>query len=340
MASSRYTFNRLSRAALTKATMSNLGETYKSKIVLFRKAKAFARDHGISTAARRTIWRLHFARFQKLRKRLALLRGDAAPFTQFLGSKFELHPSNAGLSEELIMFGAHEPVATGVYSRHLSVGDHVLDVGSNIGFWLLLASQQVGDRGRVLGFEPVPSNYDILQRNIKRSGRKNIEIRPWALGSESGNALFYQSEVPNWGSLMSDSRLLPTGSFSVSVKTLDLILREFPTFRPTAMRMDVEGAELMVLKGAQGLLKRFRPTLFIEFHPFILGWTAIRTALTELGNGGYERGVLIERTWDQPWISKWVRERRCWSGSINALIRKIESPNDGLVGSTFTLILR
>lgn len=238
------------------------------------------------------------------------------------------------------MFGSHEPLATGAYLQTLSPSDHVIDIGSNIGYWLLLASRKVGEAGRILGFEPVPSVYEILQRNIKRSGQNNIEVYPWAIGSQAGSAQFYQSEIPNWGSLIQDSRLCPTGSYAVPVKRLDDILRDFPMFHPTALRMDVEGAELMVLEGARDLLRRFKPTLFIEFHPFLLGWKAIRDRLTSLLDLGYSSGVLIERTWDHPWIDKWMREHRCWSGSIDTLIRKIESPKNPLVESTLTLILK
>jgi FkbM family methyltransferase len=281
---------------------------------------------------------MQFERFQRKRSLQSI---SSAPLSRihFLGAEFELHPTNKGLSEELVMYGSHEPIATSAYVEALAPGGHVIEIGANIGYWLLLASRKVGDTGQVMAFEPVPSNLEILKRNIERSGQKNIDVYPWAIGAEAGAAQFYQSQIPNWGSLIQDSRLLPSGSYPVPVKTLDDVLKEFPKMRPTALRMDVEGAELMVLRGAKDLLKRFRPLLFIEFHPFILGWPAIRDMLNDLRDVGYISGILIERTWDHPWISKWVRDRRCWSGQIGDLVAKIESPKDLMVESTFSIIL-
>ena len=259
---------------------------------------------------------------------------------RFQDRDFELHPSMVGLSEELILFGAHEPLATRIYLEHLSPGDHVIDVGSNIGYWLLSARHRVGATGRVLGFEPVASVYEILQRNIQRSGQNHIEVFPWAIGADNGTTSFYESEVPNWGSLIRNANLLPNRSITVEVKRLDDIVGEVAGFHPSVLRMDVEGGELMVLEGAQEVLRKYKPSLFIEIHTFALGWESVRRALISLRDLGYSSGVLIERTWDQPWISRWMRERRCWTGSIDKLLQRVESPADPLLESTLGLLLK
>jgi FkbM family methyltransferase len=258
---------------------------------------------------------------------------------RFLDKDFELHPSMQGVSEELVLYGVHEPVATRVYREALSPGDQVIDVGSNIGYWLLLAANRIGSSGRILGFEPVPGSREILQRNIQRSGISNVELSPWAIGAENGAAQFYESQVPNWGSLVKHDDLSPIRSLPVEVKKLDEAVSPSAGFRPSMLRMDVEGAELMVLEGAQNLLKEYKPSLFVEFHPFLLGWDAIRRTLAGLMELGYTSGTMIDRTWDQPWISKWMRGRRCWRGPIDTLIRRIESPKDPLSGSTLTMII-
>ena len=311
-----------------------------SKIRLARKGARFLRKHGPAIAARRVIWKYYYERFQKQIANRAAQTGKDALSLQFLGAAFDLHPTKRGLSEELAMFGTHEPLATSSYLEFVKPGDQVIDVGSNIGYWLLLAASKIGTSGRILGFEPVPAVFEILKRNIQHAGYSNVELYPWAIGSKAGNAEFYQSKIPNWGSLIQDNRLLPTGSYQVSVKKLDDILDDHPSLRPTILRMDVEGAELMVLEGARRIVSRFKPSLCVEFHPFILGWQMIRDLLTDFQALGYSSGILIERTWDHPWISAWMRERRRWSGSISKLIQRIESPQTNLVESTFTLILR
>ena len=182
---------------------------------------------------------------------------------RFLDQEFELHPSGMGLSEEMALFGTHEPVATRVYLEHLNEGNHVLDVGSNLGYYLLLAAHAVGARGQVLGFEPATDVYAILKRNINRSNFSHIQVFPWAIGERDGSVQFYESEVPNWGSIVQDDRILQNRTVTVPVKRLDDLLKQFPGFRPDVLRMDVEGGEIAILEGAQ---RTFREVQADSFH--------------------------------------------------------------------------
>jgi FkbM family methyltransferase len=310
-----------------------------SIVDLPRKAIRRVREYGPSLAFRKAIWKFYFERFERLRSRHAERPAHRPSVVRFLDKEFELHQSLRGLNEEMLLFGTHEPLGTRVYLEQLAPGDHVLDVGSNIGYFLLLASRQVGSSGRVLGFEPAPDVYEILLRNVERSGQKNVQVLPWAVGAKTETAYFYHSDVPNWGSLIHDPQLVPSGSTTVQVRSLDGILEQFPDFHPKALRMDLEGGELMVLEGAKRVLKRFKPRLFIEFHPNTVGWLAVRSALTGLVNVGYSSGFMIDRTWDHPWMGRWMRERQCWRGSIETLIKQVESPRNRLQEKTLSFIL-
>jgi FkbM family methyltransferase len=222
----------------------------------------------------------------------------------------------------------------------LSPGDNVLDVGSNIGYYALLAADKVGPSGRVIGCEPAPGVFEILQHNVRRSERQNVDVFPWAVGAKSGSVEFYESEIPNWGSLFQNNGLMQTHTTTVTAKTVDEVVGDASDFHPSALRMDVEGAELMVLEGARGVVREYKPCLFIEFHNFALGWDAVRAAIGALGSLGYSSATVIERTWDQPWMSAWMRERRCWSGTTDEMLARVESPYDPLVDSTLIFILR
>ncbi|MGD0008683.1 MAG: FkbM family methyltransferase [Terriglobia bacterium] len=169
---------------------------------MLRKAVQMLGQRGLAFTVRRALWRIHYQNFQRIRRIRERCNGDAPGLVRFLGKQFELHPSMPGVSEELVLYGVHEPVATRLYLETLSPGDHVIDVGSNIGYWLLLAASRVGESGRILGFEPVPASLEILQRNIKRSDISNVELSPWAIGRENGAAQFYESQIPNCGSLL------------------------------------------------------------------------------------------------------------------------------------------
>ena len=323
------------KARLPKENMHESGTTSKAKLI--GKAIRMIADRGVAFTVRRAIWRLYHERFDRQRRGL---RKPASPsLIPFLGNEFELHAAGEGVSEELRLFGVHEPAATDAYLEKLSPGDHVLDVGSNLGYYLLLAAQRVGDSGRVLGFEPAPGVYEILERNVQRSPYRNVRVSQLAMGAKSGTLEFFESEVPNWGSIFQDSRLQQTRATTVKARTVDDVLRENPGFRPKALRMDVEGAELMVLEGAREVLAQHKPCLFIEFHNFALGWDAVRAALLDLRRMGYSSGVLIERTWDQPWIGQWMRKRRTWKGSLESLIARVESPKNPLVASTLIFVL-
>lgn len=306
-----------------------------------KKAVELYRRGGSELVLRRALFRFEYERFQR-RRAVRDFRSKPDATARYLDQDFELHPSGKGLSEEMALFGSHEPVATAVYLRHLSKGDHVLDVGSNLGYYLLLAARAVGSSGQVLGFEPASDVYAILERNVARSGQKNIQIFPWAVGAQNGTVEFYESEIPNWGSLVHSDQLLPSRTSVVPMKKLDSLLDEFPGFHPNVLRMDVEGGELMALEGAQTIMRKFKPCLFIEFHNFASGWDANREAILKLRDIGYSSGTLIDREWDSPWVSRWARERSCWSQPVDNLLKIAESrlDHDMVHKWVFSLILK
>ena len=310
-----------------------------STVRLLRKAMGVLTHEGPASAFRKAMWKIHYERFDR-RTRGATFRDQIPETIQFLGHDFRLHPSKRGVSEELYLFRAHEPVSTREYLKYLSPGNHVLDVGSNIGYYVLLAADKVGTSGRIVGCEPALGVFEILQQNVGRSGCQNIEVFPWAIGAKSGSLDFYESEIPNWGSLFHNDSLMQTHITTVPAKTVDEIVRNASNFHPDALRMDVEGAELMVLEGAREVLREYKPCLFVEFHNFALGWDAVRQAIAALGGQGYSSATVIERTWDQPWMSAWMRQRRCWSGTIDEMLARVELPEDPLINSTLIFILR
>ena len=318
-------------------TISNTDD--RSPVRLFRRTVGVLVQEGPASALRKAIWKVHYERFNR-RTSSPSFRDQIPDKIQFLGHPFSLHPSKQGVSEELFMFGAHEPLATRCYLENLSPGDHVIDVGSNIGYYALLAAQKIGPSGRVVGFEPAPGVFEILQQNIKSSGSDNIDVSSCAVGAHSGTLEFFESEIPNWGSLFQNSDLKQTRATVVPAKTLDEIVRDIPDLHPNAIRMDVEGAELMVLEGARQVLRQFKPCLFIEFHNFALGCNKVRDSIAGLRDLGYTSACMIERTWDQPWMTSCIRERRCWNGTTDRILERVESPSDPLVNATLIFLLR
>jgi FkbM family methyltransferase len=310
-----------------------------SHMRLLRRAVQVLSDEGPSSALRRATWKMHYELFMR-RTNNPTFRERIPDSIRFLDHVFKLHPSKKGVSEELYLFGMHEPLSTRCYLECLAPGDHVIDVGSNIGYYVLLAAQKVGSRGRIVGFEPAPGVFDILRQNVAHLGRNNVDVFPCAIGAESGTVELFESEIPNWGSLFQNSSLMQTHATSVRAVTVDEVVRARVGLHPKALRMDVEGAELLVLQGAREVLRQYKPCLFIEFHNFALGWNKVRNTITDLRNLGYSSAIVVERTWDQPWMSPWIRELRHWTGTIDRMLERVELRSDPLLTSTLIFILR
>jgi FkbM family methyltransferase len=161
------------------------------------------------------------------------------------------------------------------FLRLLHRGDVLFDVGANIGNITLLFSDIVGPRGHVYSFEPVPPTFAYLTKRWAADGRdKNVTLNSFACSDETGNVSI---TVPDGDLGQSSMRTHSAGSWATAQKTetyevpsrrLDDYAAEINLQRLDALKCDAEGAELLVLRGASGLLKRFSPLLFLEFADF------------------------------------------------------------------------
>ena len=118
------------------------------------------------------------------------------------------------------------------------------------------------------------------------------------------------SEIPNWGSLIYTEGLQMTGKVSVESVQLDDYLTEMKDFHPDLIHMDIEGGEILALKGAWQTISKYKPKLMIEFHPFVTGFDPVRKMLKNLMDLGYHHCIQIDRQLDEPWIPAWLRKQR------------------------------
>ncbi|MGA9060104.1 MAG: FkbM family methyltransferase [Terracidiphilus sp.] len=154
-----------------------------------------------------------------------------------------------------------EPAEVQAFLRCCETHDVVLDIGANVGFYSCLAASR--DK-RVIAFEPAPRNLRFLYRNLWSNGFSAVEVFPVGLGRDPGLMPIYgfggiASFVPGWAQA-SDH---PAGLAPVTA--LDLVMaNRFPGKR-IFVKMDVEGFELNVLAGANGMLGRCpKPTWMLE----------------------------------------------------------------------------
>lgn len=151
--------------------------------------------------------------------------------------------------------------ATSIKSLQPWVGSEttVIDVGANIGFFTINFARWVGPRGHVFAIEPEAENLRLLRREVSKPGLESrVEIFEGVAAEESGTLrLTLNPHHP------ADHRIGETG-IPVRAWTIDEImeLREWPTV--SFIKIDVQGSEVRVLRGAHETIKRYHPAMFIE----------------------------------------------------------------------------
>jgi len=175
-----------------------------------------------------------------------------------------------GISTDLLLDGIREPMMTEIMQREIHYGDVVVDIGANIGYYVLQESRLVGDKGRVFAIEPVQSNLKLLGQNLVLNRVKNTIAYRCAVGDRNGESQMGISSHRNLCSVNGNGKRGHIGYEKVSMTTLDDFMRDKPW--PQMVRMDVEGYEVEVLRGMTRMLQSGKPLkMFIEVHFDILG---------------------------------------------------------------------
>jgi FkbM family methyltransferase len=143
-------------------------------------------------------------------------------------------------------------------------GDIVVDIGAAFGFYTIISSKRVGINGKVLAIEAHPSNFGMLNRNIKLNQLTNVIPLNYAVYSKETKIKLYN----NYSIMHERIEGEPTTKFvEVNANTLDYILQQQQVIQVNWIKIDVEGAELEVLKGAQNVLSKSKDiSLLIEVH--------------------------------------------------------------------------
>ena len=155
--------------------------------------------------------------------------------------------------------GLYEYEKQKVISREVRPGSVFWDVWANVGFYSLLASKLVGS-GKVFAFEPAPRNLFYLRKHLALNGAANVEVLAAAVSDRNGTSFFEVEETGFMG------RLSGEGGITVPTATLDSLVAEGKVLPPDYVKMDIEGAELLALRGATRTFQRFHPVLFLATH--------------------------------------------------------------------------
>ena len=147
-------------------------------------------------------------------------------------------------------------------------GQVVWDVGANCGLLSMLFARLIGDKGHVHAFEPISDNVELARRNLALNGVTNVTLHELALAREPGDrALLFDPARHTMGVLANVSVKMNDWSETVPVRceTIDRLI-EAGVPEPDVIKIDVEGAGAEVLVGADKLLRRRKPAIYLELH--------------------------------------------------------------------------
>lgn len=197
------------------------------------------------------------------------------------------------IAREVCFTGRYEPQDTALMQTLLGPGMTFVDVGANWGYYTLLAASLVGGRGRVISFEPDPRLFPVLMENIKYNGLMQVTALQIAAADKAGRALLagYDEKDANRGlSRLVDTAKSNEGNFSVEAQTIDAVLDELEVERVDLLKMDIEGAEELALRGMlEGLARRRFRRILLELHPSILAerGRTVQDVMGLLSEAGY-----------------------------------------------------
>lgn len=198
------------------------------------------------------------------------------------GSRFE-YPLSSAIGRHLFA-GWFEPAELSFVRDHLGPGDIVLDVGANAGLYTVIAARLVGTSGQVYAFEPDQRAAALLRHNVSINGLTNVTVIEAAASNQTGMAPFAAANDTALSSLAAINRADQQIQEWRTVNTirLDDAVTAHGIGPVTFMKMDVEGAEKLVLEGSPHLLSRAAKGFTILFEGFDQNTRAFGYSVREL----------------------------------------------------------
>ena len=172
-----------------------------------------------------------------------------------------------GSLDERLLNGDFETRELMFVQRYLRPGMVVFDIGAHHGLYSVLAAKRVGEKGWVRSFEPSPRERKYLKQNLRINHCHNVRVESFALGSSAGRAELFLVEGTGdcCHSLRQPSVATTSRKVPVEMQTLDEYLQREKIEKVDFIKLDVEGGEMEVLRGATRLLQSAeRPVILVE----------------------------------------------------------------------------
>jgi FkbM family methyltransferase len=210
------------------------------------------------------------------------------------GSFFLLHPFFL-IDRQIIAFGAYDAQTISFIDLYVRPGMTCLDVGANFGAITIPLARRAGPSGRVYAFEPVPHLFDRLRRNVEKNSYTDIvRAHRIALSDRTGEVVMRMAEpgFPNqgMGSIVHAPLAQVAVEKSIATTTLDEFVRSERLDRIDFIKVDIQGAEPLFLRGGEAALTEFRPDLLLEVSASDLGGMGVtsRDLLLQVESLGYD----------------------------------------------------
>ncbi len=176
---------------------------------------------------------------------------------KYFGGKIYLNLKESPMVRESAL-GIFEYWKIPLFEKLIKPNMTVVDVGVNKGYFTLFFAKLMNDKGKVLSFEPVPNNCHWINKSIKANEYTSIKLFQLALSNSEGDTTFFIGKKSGWGSLIHQSRRAAPEKEPIVVKTrkLDDVLAKEGIDDVDVIKIDVEGGDLLVLKGAENLFRK------------------------------------------------------------------------------------
>ncbi|MDA1096056.1 MAG: FkbM family methyltransferase [Chloroflexi bacterium] len=209
--------------------------------------------------------------------------------------------------------GAWEPGVTRLFEQMLRPGMVVVDAGAHIGYFTLLAARLVGPTGKVYAFEPVPSSFALLQKNVELNGYTNVTLRQMAVSDGGERTMtFYVHANPVGSSFYAETLGKSDDAIEVGVTSLDSFFEREAWPNVDLIKMDIEGAEPEAVAGMAQLAERNpRLRFVVEYIPHILERTGHDPEgfLKMIRELGFRIDVMDDKRDPQPLTEKNAKKR-------------------------------